>query len=260
LSGARNKIRPREQFFDKRSSDRYTARPALDFENSPAPHLNTNALSVMAKKTSLKAATRARTGSGRLNQMRREGWLPSVIYGRGTENKNLKVDAKSFSELLAKSSSDNIIINLEIDGEGTRLAFLQAIQHDPLSGVAVHADFLAIDEKTEITANIPAHLNGEAPGVKSGGVVEQYVHAIEIICLPDDLPDTLEIDISGLQLGDSLHLGDIKYPKGVRPTHAADVVIVHIGRAGSGAETEAAAEAAATPAPAAKAAPAAKKA
>jgi len=75
----------------------------------------------MAKKTSLKAAIRARTGSG-LNQMRREGWLPSVIYGRGTDNKNLKVDAKSFSDLLAKSSSDNIVINLEIDGEGTRLA------------------------------------------------------------------------------------------------------------------------------------------
>jgi large subunit ribosomal protein L25 len=196
----------------------------------------------MAKKTSLKAATRARTGSGRLNQMRREGWLPSVIYGRGTENKNLKVDAKSFAELIARSSSENIIVNLEIDGEGTRLAFLQAIQHDPISGTAVHADFLSIDEKTEITAHIPAHLNGEAPGVKAGGVIEQYVHAIEIICLPDDLPETLEIDISGLELGDSLHLGEIKYPKGVKPTHAADVVIVHIGRAGSGAELEAAAE------------------
>lgn len=208
----------------------------------------------MAKKTSLKAATRARTGSGRLNQMRREGWLPSVIYGRGSENKNLKVDAKSFSELLAHSSSDNIIINLEIEGEGTSLAFLQAIQHDPLSGIPVHADFLAIDEKTEITAHIPAHINGEAPGVKAGGVIEQYVHAIEIVCLPDDLPETLEIDISGLGLGDSLHAGEIKYPKGVRTTHAADVVIVHIGRAGSGAELEAAAEAAAaTPAPAKKA-------
>jgi large subunit ribosomal protein L25 len=197
----------------------------------------------MAKKTSLKAATRARTGSGRLNQMRREGWLPSVIYGRGTENKNLKVDAKSFSELIARSSSENIIVNLEIDGEGTRLAFLQAIQHDPISGTAVHADFLSIDDKTEITAHIPAHLNGEAPGVKAGGVIEQYVHAIEIVCLPDDLPETLEIDISGLELGDSLHVGEIKYPKGVKPTHAADVVIVHIGRAGSGAELEAAAEA-----------------
>ena len=149
----------------------------------------------MAKKTTIKAATRARTGSGRLNQMRREGWLPSVIYGRGAANQNLKVDAKSFSELLARSSSENIVVNLEIDGEGTRLAFLQAIQHDPLSGSALHADFLAIDSNTEITAHIPAHLNGEAPGVKAGGVVEQYVHALEITCLPDDLPEIIELDI-----------------------------------------------------------------
>jgi large subunit ribosomal protein L25 len=193
----------------------------------------------MAKKTTLKAAPRARTGSGRLNQMRREGWLPSVIYGRGAANLNLKVDAKSFGELLARSSSENIIVNLEIDGEGTRLAFLQAIQHDPLSGKALHADFLAIDNQTEITAHIPAHLNGDAPGVKAGGVVEQYVHALEITCLPDDLPETIELDISNLQLGDSLHVGEVTYPKGVRPTHAADVVIVHIGRAGAGSEPEA---------------------
>jgi large subunit ribosomal protein L25 len=201
----------------------------------------------MAKKTLLKAATRARTGSGRLNQMRREGWLPSVIYGRGTENTNLKVDAKAFAEVISHSSSENIIVNLEIEGQQARLAFLQAIQHDPISGAAVHADFLAIDDKTEITAHIPAHLNGESPGVKLGGVIEQYIHAIEITCLPDDLPETIEVDISGLALGDSLHLGDIKYPKGVRPTHAAEVVVVHIGKPGAGVEeaaTPAAAEAA----------------
>jgi large subunit ribosomal protein L25 len=207
----------------------------------------------MANKTSLKAAPRARTGSGRLNQMRREGWLPSVMYGRGSENKNLKVDAKSFTELIAKSSSENIIVNLEIEGQGTSLAFIQAIQHHPLSGEAVHADFLAIDDKTEITAHIPAHLNGEAPGVKAGGVIEQYVHAIEIICVPDDLPEFLDIDISGLELGDSLHLGDIQYPKGVRPTHSKDVVVVHIGRAGSGADIEAAATETPAATPSAKA-------
>lgn len=205
----------------------------------------------MAKKTLLKAASRARTGSGRLNQMRREGWLPSVIYGRGIENTNLKVDAKSFAEVIAHSSSENIIVNLEIEGQQPRLAFLQAIQHDAISGAALHADFLAIDEKTEITAHIPAHLNGDSPGVKLGGVIEQYIHAIEITCLPDDLPETIEVDISALNLGDSLHLGDIKYPKGVRPTHAADVVVVHIGKPGAGVEAEAAP--AAAPAEAAKA-------
>ncbi len=209
----------------------------------------------MAQKTNLKAAPRARTGSGLLKQMRREGWLPSVIYGRGAENLNLKVDAKTFAEVIAHSSSENIVVNLEIEGEGTRLAFLQAIQHDPLTGLALHADFLAIDSKTEITAHIPAHLVGEAPGVKAGGVVEQYIHALEITCLPDQLPETIDIDISGLQLGDSLHVGDVKYPEGVKPAQPAEVVIIHIGRAGSGStETETAGEEGAEAAPAVAAA------
>jgi large subunit ribosomal protein L25 len=184
----------------------------------------------MAKNTSLKAATRARSGTGRLKQMRREGWLPSVIYGKGTENINLKVDAKTFNDLLAHSSSENIIFNLEIEGQGVRLAFLQSLQLDPLSGKTLHVDFRAIDEKTEITAPVPTHLNGESKGVKAGGLIEQYVHAIEILCLPNDLPETLEVDISHLEIGDSLHIGDITYPKGVRPTHAADVVVAHIGK------------------------------
>ena len=196
----------------------------------------------MAKKTSLKAALRNRTGSGRLNQMRREGWVPSVIYGKGTENLNLKVDAKTFSDVLAHSSSENIIVNLEIEGQGTRLAFLQSIQHDPLSAKVLHADFRSIDENTAITAHIPTHLNGESAGVKAGGLVEQYVHAIEITCLPNDLPETIEVDISNLQIGDSLHIGDIKYPAGVKATHAADVVVAHIGKPGA-AISEAAATA-----------------
>ncbi len=197
----------------------------------------------MAKKTSLKALPRARTGSGRLNQMRREGWVPSVIYGKGTDNINLKVDAKTFADLLAHSSSENILVNLEIEGHGTRLAFLQSVQHDSLSGITLHADFRSIDENTPITAHIPTHLNGESAGVKAGGLIEQYVHAIEITCLPNDLPETIEVDISALQIGDSLHIGEITYPAGVRATHAADVVVAHVGKAAAAVSEDAAAPA-----------------
>lgn len=193
----------------------------------------------MAKKASLKAAPRARTGSGRLNQMRREGWLPSVIYGRGVENLNLKVDAKTFSELLAHSSSENILINLNVEGEGTRLAFLKSVQHDPISGAALHVDFIAIDEKTEITASIPVIVHGEAAGVKAGGVLEQYVHALEITCLPNDLPETIDIDVTALEIGSSFPIGDVTLPEGVRATHADDVVIVHIGKSSAAASEEA---------------------
>ncbi|MCF7674034.1 MAG: 50S ribosomal protein L25 [Akkermansiaceae bacterium] len=198
----------------------------------------------MAKKQSLKAALRARTGSGKLNQMRREGWLPSVIYGRGTENQNLKVDAKAFSEMLAGSSSENIVVNLDIEDMGTRMAFLQAVHHAPLSGKPLHVDFLSIDENTEITANIPVHLVGEAAGVKAGGLIELYLHMVEVVCLPNDLPEAVEFDVTHLNEGDSLHISEVTFPAGVRPTHAPEVTIAHVGKQGSGEEAAAEAEAA----------------
>ncbi|TAE77430.1 MAG: 50S ribosomal protein L25 [Verrucomicrobia bacterium] len=181
----------------------------------------------MATKHVLKAEPRQRTGSGVLKQMRREGWVPSVIYGRGTANQNLKVDAKAFSELLAHSTSDNILINLDLGGVN-QLAFLKAIQHDALSGNTLHADFMAIDESTEITALIPVHLSGEPVGVKAGGLLEQMSHTLEIRCAASKLPDTLEFDVTHLQEGDLLHIGDVKLPEGVVATHASDVVIAHV--------------------------------
>jgi large subunit ribosomal protein L25 len=184
----------------------------------------------MATKTTLKAAPRLRSGSGKLKQMRREGWLPSVVYGRGVDNANLKVDAKTFAELMAHSSSDNILISLDVEGVGVRSVFLKTIQHDPLTGHAVHADFLAVDDNTEITANIPVHLLGEAKGVKAGGVLEQYAHTLEIVCLPNDLPDIIEKDISSLGEGESLHISELDLPKGVKATHAGNVVVAHIGK------------------------------
>jgi large subunit ribosomal protein L25 len=202
----------------------------------------------MATTTTLKAAPRLRSGSGKLKQMRREGWLPSVVYGRGVENVNLRVDAKTFAELLAHSSSDSILINLDVEGVGVRSVFLKTIQHDALTGKALHVDFLAVDEKTEITANIPVHLNGEPKGVKGGGVLEQYAHTLEIVCLPAALPDTIEVDVTGLDMGDSLHIGELKLPAGVKATHAADVVVAHIGKPAALVAEEAAVAAPAAPA------------
>ena len=191
----------------------------------------------MAKKTTLKAAPRLRSGSGKLKQMRREGWLPSVVYGRGVENANLKVDAKTFSELMAHSTSDNILINLDVEGEGVRSVFLKTIQHDPLTGHALHVDFLAVNDKTEITANIPVHLTGEAKGVKAGGILEQYAHTLEIVCLPKDLPDFIEKDITHLNEGDSLHIGELELPAVGKANHAAEVVVANLGKPESGGAT-----------------------
>ncbi|HBE23345.1 MAG TPA: 50S ribosomal protein L25 [Verrucomicrobiales bacterium] len=185
----------------------------------------------MSQKTNLKAAIRNRTGSGRLNQMRKEGWLPSVMYGLGKENKNLKVDLRTFVDVLAHSTSENILVNLDIEGAGQSLAFLQAVQHHSLTGAPIHADFRAIDENTEIVAHVPLRLEGEPVGVKNGGgVLEHNVHSMEIRCLPNDLPSLLHADVTSLEIGDSLHIGDLKLPSGVVATHAASVVVAHLGK------------------------------
>ncbi len=202
----------------------------------------------MAKTQTLKAETRKRTGSGVLKQMRREGYLPSVVYGKGTENLNIKINAKALSDMLAHSASESILVDLEIDGAGPQAAFLQATQHNPLSGALMHADFLAVTEGMKITAHIPLVLHGEPIGVKAGGIIEQLVRDLEISCSPKDLPERIDADIENLGVGDSLTIGNLQFPEGVEPFLAADVLvaIVNESRAtkSAGASGSTAAEAA----------------
>ncbi|BDS06740.1 50S ribosomal protein L25 [Oceaniferula spumae] len=196
----------------------------------------------MAKPQTLKADERARTGSGVLKQMRREGFVPSVVYGGGTENKNVKIHAKTLRDMLNHAASDSILVNLDLDDSTTQLAFLQDVQHDALTNEILHVDFLAVDEKTEITANLPLELEGEPAGVKAGGVLEQMLHSLEVRCLPNDLPESLEADVSGMEIGDILHIGDMTFPEGVTATLNDDVVvaIVSKGRVAKTEEEEAA--------------------
>lgn len=178
----------------------------------------------MAKKHQLEATHRNRSGSGALKQMRREGLVPAVIYGAGTENENVKVDAKVFSDLLHHSASESILVNLDIQGT-KRLALIQDVQHNSLTNEIVHVDFLAVNENELITAVIPVEAIGIAAGVKAGGILDVQLHDLEIQCLPKDLPEIIEVDVTALKLGEALHLGDVPFPEGVKPTLNADVVL-----------------------------------
>ncbi len=183
----------------------------------------------MAKPQTLIATERARTGSGVLKRMRREGFIPAVIYGGGEESKNVKVDTKTFTDMLNHAASDSILVNLEIEGGEAQLAFLQDVQHNALSGQIMHIDFLAVDKNTSITANIPVEIVGDSEGVAAGGVLDQQIHTLEISCLPKDLPESIEADITKLQIGEALTVGDIAYPDGVTPSLDAGVAVVMIG-------------------------------
>lgn len=179
----------------------------------------------MAKPQTLKATERNRTGSGVLKQMRREGFVPSVIYGGGAENKNVKVDSKTFKDMLNHAVSDSILVNLDVEGAGTQLAFLQDVQHDAITGAILHVDFLAVDDKTEIHASLPLGLTGECAGEAHGGFLDQMLHNLEISCRPKDLPESISADATHLEIGDALHIGDITFPEGVKPVLNADVVV-----------------------------------
>ena len=162
--------------------------------------------------------------------MRRDGYVPSVVYGGGVENLNIKLNEKSFRDLLARSASENILVTLELEGGNSQLAFLKDVQHDALSGQMLHADFLAVSETTEITGTLPVELVGEAIGVKGGGQLEQMIYDIEITCMPKDLPEVIEGDVTELDVGDTLQVGALSWPEGVKPTLDDDVVVAMVAK------------------------------
>jgi len=179
--------------------------------------------------------------------MRREGFVPSVVYG-ATENKKIKVHAKTFRDMLNASASSQILLNLEVEGSAPQRVFIQDLQFDAITGVILHADFLAVTDKTLLTAKLPVVLTGEPVGIKQGGALEQLVHTLKVKALPDDLPLTIETDVTGLNISEALTVGDIAFPAGVTPTLQGHVLValVAMTRAAKsagveGAEGEAAA-------------------
>ncbi|MBL9179929.1 MAG: 50S ribosomal protein L25 [Verrucomicrobiaceae bacterium] len=214
----------------------------------------------MAKILDLQAETRTQSGTGAVKRMRKAGNIPAALYGRKVKPSNIQVHGKTFSKLLEGSASDNILVSLKIAGVEDQLALVQEVQHDYLRGGILHVDFHAVAADEEIHANVPVVIVGEAKGAKHGGLVEAIHHEIEIRCLPKDLPESIQIDVSNLEIDQGIHISEIKFPEGVTCRLGGDVVIVMCEEPKVEAEPEPAAAAAAPAAgaaPAASAAPAA---
>ncbi|HCN77176.1 MAG TPA: 50S ribosomal protein L25, partial [Verrucomicrobiales bacterium] len=180
----------------------------------------------MAKILDIQAEPRASVGTTAVNRLRKSGVIPGVIYGRKTAPSNVQVDRKTFTKLLESSASDNILVSLKM-GADSQLALVQEVQHDHLRGGILHVDFHAVAMDEEIHAQVPVVLVGESPGAKLGGLVEIFHHNIEVRCLPKDLPESIDIDVTSLDLGNSVNVGDLKLPEGVRAVLAADVLVLH---------------------------------
>jgi len=144
--------------------------------------------------------------------------VPAVVYGRQAQPQNLEVSAKEFGDLIHHSVSENVLVDLSVenDARARRLVLVQEIQHHPLEGDVLHVDFHEVTENEKVTIMVPLETSGEAAGVKNaGGVLEHVVFKLKVRALPKDLPEQIVVDVSGLELGKSIHLGDIKAPAGV---------------------------------------------
>jgi large subunit ribosomal protein L25 len=180
----------------------------------------------MAKQVKLAARPRAEVGRNAVKQVHARGSVPAVIYGSKNEPQNLEVSNKELQQLLAHAVGENILVELEVAGQGTRLSLIQEVQHHPVKSTILHVDFHEVSLTEEIEAEIPVEATGEALGVKTyGGLLEQNLRALPIRCLPQNLPEIITVDVSALNVGESLHVKDIVLPKGVTAATDAELTV-----------------------------------
>jgi len=166
----------------------------------------------------LTARIRKSKGKGAAKKLRKMAQVPAVFYGPKTESVMLAVDYPELERLLKQGSSDNIILDLQVQsdqGSETHKAIIKDLLIDPVKDIYLHADFYEISMDKEITVDVPIRLVNSPVGVTEGGILQHIRRKLNISCLPDKMIDALELDVSGLAIGDSLHVEDIDLPEGI---------------------------------------------
>lgn len=180
------------------------------------------------KKVEMKAEARKETGKGNARRLRREGKIPGVVYGKKRESQPLTVDPDEVREHLGQ----NAIVELTIvDGEEeleTETAMIKDYQEHVIKDLLLHVDFQAISMDEKISVTVPTRLTGDSIGVKEGGVLQQLMRDVELECLPGDIPEALEVDISELDVGDSFQVSELEVSEDVEILHDPDDVLVTV--------------------------------
>lgn len=198
----------------------------------------------MSGKATLKAEPRQDRGKSATRKMRAAGRTPAVVYGHGEETRLLTVDAHELDLLFRRVHWENTIIDLDITGErGAVRTLVREVQSHAHKPFVFHVDFQQIHAGEAVHVAVPIRLIGTAPGLKSGGVLMQAVTDLDIRCMPDNIPEFIEVDISGLDIGDAVHLSDITLPEGVEAEIDADRTICSVTPPTVAVETAAAPEA-----------------
>jgi large subunit ribosomal protein L25 len=213
----------------------------------------------MAETTELKAWARQRSGKGGARAARREGCIPGILYGDKKDPQTIAVDYTAISRQLHTGHFQSTIFTLNVDGTKTRV-IPRDVQLDPVRDFPIHVDFQRLSKDALVTVEVPVRFLNEAasPGLKRGGVLNVVRHEIQVRCPSDAIPDHFDVDLTGLEIGDAVHISAITLPEGVRPTTTERdfTVATIVGRSAEEAPTGPAVAEAVEPGAEAAAAPA----
>jgi large subunit ribosomal protein L25 len=177
---------------------------------------------------SLVAEERTGTGKGAARKLRAAGRMPAVVYGRGKGGHPVVVDPKALYQILRGSQSGmNTLIDLRFGGRES-VVLVREIQRDPVSGSWIHADLYVVDLQQTIQVRVPLHFVGRPIGVENGGILDHPMRELEIECLPRAIPDSIEVDVSALDVGDSIHVRDLTLPEGAKVISDADLAVASV--------------------------------
>jgi large subunit ribosomal protein L25 len=190
-------------------------------------------------ETTLEIQPRSLGGTPVARRLRREGLVPGVLYGQGRDPLPFQVELPKLRAAMTSEAGRHAILQLTIPGEPRpTAAILKDLQLDPVRDRVTHIDLLAISMRERIVTPVAVHVEGDAPGVTAGGVLETPVNEVEIEVLPTQMPDAIVVDISGLEVGGSIRLGDVPAPEGVTWSSDPDTVLVTITASTTAADLE----------------------
>ncbi len=164
----------------------------------------------MKEETKLRAESRTETGSSAMNRLRKRGLMPGVIYGTEKDPVHVQFSEHDFTQFLRHHTSENVMLDVDVENEDTHKVLIREVQHHPLTGRPVHADFYELSMTRRVNVDIPIELVGEPAGVtQQGGVLEHLLRVLEVECLPGDIVEQFELDVSALEIGDRLAVKDL---------------------------------------------------
>ena len=183
-------------------------------------------------KSVLNVETRVRIGKGGSRKVRQDGLVPAVVYGKGVEALNLRLEPKALQQAVATEAGWNTLITLKGDGPFDGLVvILKDMQIDAIRRNPMHIDFLAIDLKKTLAVMVPVQPVGKAQGEVEGGTLQLIRHELEVYCLPTNIPTSIEIDVTALNVGEGIHIDEVSFPEGVESQHDVNfTVLTVVGR------------------------------